>query len=325
MKALYFENKTLSVKDVAKPSPQKGESIIRVISAGICNTDIEIIKGYMGFTGIPGHEFVGVVESSDHDNLINRRVVGEINLPCHDCEYCNSGPANHCPNRSVLGIFNKDGAFAEYITLPSENLHIIPDDIPSEAATFIEPVAACFEIILQVDLKNKNVAVLGDGKLGILAARVLKDEGAKKLVLVGRHDKKLKLVHDDGIQTSLAGPFQKMISDPGEKFDIVVEATGRPDGFQLALDAVRPKGTIIQKTTIEGKPRIDLSKIVVDEITVIGSRCGPFEPAIEAISSGRVKVDDLITNTYPLVKGVEAFKEAAAPGSMKILLEVNKA
>jgi threonine dehydrogenase-like Zn-dependent dehydrogenase len=321
MKALAFDRAGLAWREVPTPQPGPGEALIKVELAGICRTDLEITAGYMSFAGVLGHEFVGRVVQAGDDRWTGKRVVGEINLNCGRCDYCRSGLGRHCPTRTVLGIAGKDGAFAEYLTLPLTNLHEVPAAMSSRTAVFTEPVAACYEILTQVELAGKKVAVMGDGKLGILAARVLAGEGTP-VILVGRHPEKLALARGPMIQTILWPDFAARVSRPEEKFDVVVEATGRPEGFAAALAAARSRGTIVQKTTVAAPVPVDLGRLVVDELTVIGSRCGPFPPALAALQAGRVRVEDLIAGEYPFARGVQALQAAARPGALKILINL---
>ncbi len=317
MRALYIEKGALRYS-VEYPSfrPESGEALIRVLSTGICNTDIEIIKGYMGFDGIPGHEFVGVVEECCEEGLIGKRVVGEINIGCGHCGYCRAGVKNHCPDRTVLGILNRDGAFADYLTLPVTNLHPLPDSITDEEAIFIEPLAAAFEIIEQLSVgPDEKVCVLGDGKLGLLIAQVLATTGCD-LVVAGRHRSKLAILDERGIGTTTVSDFNR-----GE-FDIVVECTGSPSGLERALQIVRPRGKVVLKTTVAERGAVDLNQVVINEISIIGSRCGPFPPAIEALERKSVAVNPLISRTFPLEEGVAALAYALQRGVLKVVLKM---
>lgn len=314
MRALCFDS-SLRVREVPAPEPGPGEALIRVTLAGICNTDIEIARGYMGFGGTLGHEFVGVVESCpSRPALVGRRVVGEINLGCGECPRCRRDLSRHCPHRSVLGILKKDGALAERVTLPIANLHEVPDDLPDEKAVFVEPLGAAFEILEQVRVEpGHRVAVLGDGKLGLLCAHVLAGAGCE-LWLAGKHPKKLAIAAAAGARVAAA-------TEPLEgDFDVVVEATGAEQGLERALSLVRPRGTVVLKSTFHGAPRVETSRVVIDEVSVVGSRCGPFAPAIRAMSRGRVDPTPLIDATYPLSDAVAAFEHAQKPGVLKVLI-----
>ncbi len=289
--------------DEAHPVPEPGpdEALVRVRLAGICNTDLEIARGYMGFRGVPGHEFVGEVDG--------RRVAGEINAACGACSWCARGLGRHCPNRTVLGILGRSGAFAEYLALPRRNLHPLPDSLDDEVAVFVEPTAAAFEVLEQVPLHLEDrVALLGDGKLALLIAQVLR--GRCRLKVFGKHPEKLTILRE--VETT--------IERPKGQFDVVVEATGSERGFQQALDLVRPRGTLVLKSTVAAGAQLNLAPVVVNEVTVVGSRCGPFGPAIEALASGAVDPRPLISATYPLERGLQAFQRAAAPGVLKVLL-----
>ncbi|MFQ5769221.1 MAG: alcohol dehydrogenase catalytic domain-containing protein, partial [bacterium] len=268
MKALYLKN-TLALQDIETPCPQKDEVLVKVSTAGICNTDLEIVKGYMGFEGVLGHEFVGIVEKAADSRWIGKRVCGEINYGCGNCKYCLSGLSRHCPNRRVLGILNQNGAFAEFVISPDKNLHEIPQTIPDTSAVFVEPLAAALEILEQVHIEpNQRVAIIGDGKLGLLICQVLKLTGCQ-LALIGKHSRKLALAKSWGIKT-----FELyQISDT--KFDIVVEASGAPSGFATAMQLILPRGTIVLKSTYHGKIDLNAAPIVIDEINIVGSRCGP--------------------------------------------------
>jgi len=304
-------------RDYPVPVPSPDEALIRVKYGGICRTDLEILKGYMDFQGIIGHEFVGVVEDCKKRDLIGKRVTGEINISCGKCNLCQRGLRNHCPERSVLGILNKDGTFAEYITLPVENLHIVPDSLSDEEAVFTEPLAAAFEILEQIHITRKDrVCVLGDGKLGLLIAQVLYLTGCD-LTVVGRHEEKLSILKTRGITSTLTPPGTNL-------FDIVVDATGSPEGLNLAMEMVRPRGIIVLKTTVARRDGIDLNRIVIDEITLIGSRCGPFRTALHALESRAVDVKSLISKIFPIDEGITALEYAGTPGVIKVLLRMTK-
>jgi threonine dehydrogenase-like Zn-dependent dehydrogenase len=315
MKALRFENGELHIKDAAIPR-RDGEALVRVLMAGICNTDLEIVRGYAGFSGTLGHEFVGFVEDSPDPSQIGLRVVGEINAGCGICELCLAGDPRHCAGRTVLGIHNRDGAFAEYLSLPPQNLLAVPDSVSDRQAVFTEPLAAAGELLDQVEIKAAHrVAVIGDGKLGQLIARVLATTECD-LVLVGKHADKLALASEIGIKTiELAA-----LRPPAARFDFVVEASGTPSGLELALNLVRPRGAIILKSTFHGATKLDTWRIVVDEIRVIGSRCGRFEPALALLETGAVDLEGLIADEFPLTDGVAAMRRAQSPGTLKVLL-----
>ncbi len=316
MRALIFGNKLHYQTDYPIPQPQHDEALIRVTQAGICNTDLEITKGYMGFQGVLGHEFVGVVERCNEKGLVGKRVVGEINLGCGACSYCQKQMQTHCPSRSVLGILNKDGVFAEYITLPVRNLHLVPDSISDEEAVLVEPLAAAFEITRQVDIKpHDKVCVLGDGKLGILVGQVLSITGCN-LVVAGNHKKKLSILQGRGIETKVRSTFKE------REFDLVIDCTGSPSGVETALKIVRPGGRIIIKTTIAKREIVDLNRVVVNELTLIGSRCGPFPPAIKAIETGEVDLYPLISSRFSLEDGIKAFKYAFRKDVLKVILKI---
>ncbi|RUR83331.1 alcohol dehydrogenase [Chlorogloeopsis fritschii PCC 6912] len=317
MKGLWLENKQLQLlSDIPIPEPPPGEALVRVLCAGICNTDLELTRGYYPFTGILGHEFVGIVEQGP-ENLVNQRVVGEINAVCGQCRFCRSGNSTHCENRTVLGIVNRHGAFADYLCLPVENLHIVPDRIPTEVATFTEPVAAALEIQQQLTLQpNHRVLVVGDGKLGQLVAQTVALSGCELLV-VGRHPEKLANLEARGIKTG----FADAVTD--KAFDVSVECTGDAQGFAIARRALRPRGTLVLKSTYAGNLSLDASSLVVDEITLIGSRCGPFPLALEVLAQGKVDVQPLIHARYSLSEGLAAFAHAQTKGVLKVLLEMH--
>ena len=295
------------------PDESNTRALIEVRLAGICATDLQILQGYMDFMGVPGHEFVGTVRAGPRD-LIGKRVVGEINFGCGDCDACRRDLSRHCPNRSVMGILRADGSFAEFVSVPAGNLHLVPENIADEEAVFTEPLAAAFEILAQIALDpGDEVLVLGDGKLGNLCAQALRLTGAKVTVL-GKHADKLALIKKAGVRTIQLRDWQ------ARQFDVVVEATGSASGLELALGAVRPRGTLVLKSTIAGHHRVSLAPIVINEIQVIGSRCGPFADALNALAEKRVSVTPLIEGVYSLNDGVAAISHAAKPGARKILI-----
>ncbi|MFM5900550.1 MAG: MDR/zinc-dependent alcohol dehydrogenase-like family protein [Dolichospermum sp.] len=316
MKGLWLENNQLQLRtDIPIPKPPEGEALVRVLCAGICNTDLELIKGYYPYNGIIGHEFVGVVEQGP-EHLISQRVVGEINAACGYCRFCRSGQPTHCENRTVLGIVNRNGAFAEYLSLPIENLHIVPENVSTAAATFTEPLAAALEIQQQITLcEDDRVLVVGDGKLGQLIAQTIALTGCDLLV-VGRHEDKLLNLAARGIKTALANTVKDRY------FDVSIDCTGNPEGFNTARRALRPRGTLILKSTYAGNLSLDASALVVDEITLIGSRCGPFVPALELLATEKVNVQSLIQGNYPLSLSLEAVEKAKTKGVLKVLLEM---
>jgi threonine dehydrogenase-like Zn-dependent dehydrogenase len=296
---------------------------------GICNTDLEIIRGYLGFMGVLGHEFVGVVEEiygeqarEQYSYLLGKRVVGEINAACYspDCTYCQHGMPTHCPGRTTLGIVNRDGAFADYVTLPVENLHIVPENVSDEEAVFVEPLAANFEILEQVHLKpTESVLILGDGKMGQLAAQVL-TLSACEVLMVGKHEEKLALAEKHGVQTYVLNDVHNFALENGRRVDMVVECTGSAQGLEMALRLVRARGVITLKSTVAEKSLTHLAPIVIDEIRIQGSRCGPFAPALRALSQKLVDVYPLISARYTLDEGLEAFKHAEQQGVLKVLM-----
>lgn len=304
-------------REYPKPVPGDGEVLVRVERAGICDTDLQIIRGYMGFHGVLGHEFVGVAQSGTYSG---RRVAAEINVSCARCELCQGGLSNHCPNRTVLGILGHDGAFADYIAVPERNLHVVPNEIGVDEAVFVEPLAAAFQIPRQVPLdKRTKSLVLGDGKLGNLVAQVLKAQGCQVL-LAGKYLEKLRIIERLGVGTELIGQLRRVRS-----YGVVVDCTGSPSGLQTALEFVRPRGTIVLKTTCAAATELNLAPIVIDEITVVGSRCGPFQTAIDALRTKRVEVAPLIQDVYRLTDAAAALDAASQPGGMTILLAVDEA
>ncbi len=317
MKALFLENKVLALKDVELPKTVAYQALVKVKMAGICNTDIELVKGYMNFSGILGHEFVGVVEESNQPELIGKRVCGEINFGCGQCDYCHRGLNRHCPNRSVLGILNQAGAFAEYVAIPTENLQIVPDSVPDKEAVFVEPIAAAFEILEQIKVEpGQQIAVIGDGKLGLLICQVLKLTCAE-LFLIGKHENKLEIARSFGINTI------NKSAEVSEKFDVVVEASGSSSGFATAMSLVRPRGTFVLKSTFAGNVEINAAPIVINEINIVGSRCGLFKPAIRALEQNLIQTSPLIDSIFPFKKALEAFKKAKLPGALKVLLQID--
>jgi threonine dehydrogenase-like Zn-dependent dehydrogenase len=307
----------------------RGEALVRVTCAGICNTDLEITRGYGGFTGIPGHEFVGVVVQSDSPDLVGKRVVGEINAGCGRCPDCRAGDSRHCPSRSVLGIKNREGAFAEFLSLPPENLIEVPDSISDAQAVFAEPLAAALHILDQVDITGSSrVAVIGDGKLAQLVVMALARTGCG-LTVVGKHHTKLDIASNSGAKVieipgteSAPNRFPDGMS-AAERFDVVVEASGSPTGLELALGLVRPMGILVLKSTHHGLATVDTSLIVVNEISVIGSRCGRLAGAIELLSKGLVDVQPLVSGCLPMNDWAAAFSKAASPNTLKIILDMS--
>jgi len=315
MLALRVQHKRLSLQEIPKLKPV-GEALVRVVLSGICNTDPEIARGYAGFNGTIGHEFVGIVEKSSDQNLIGRRVVGEINAGCGKCVLCRAGDSRHCPNRTVLGIVGRDGAHAEFLRLPTRNLFDLPRNISNEQGVFVEPLAAACGILERISLKSADhVAVIGDGKLGLLCAQVIALQKAST-TLIGKHKNKMSVVAKRGVETlSPARAARRK-----RQFDVVVEASGSPTGFAMALDLLRPRGTLVLKSTFHDITKIDAARIVVDEITILGSRCGRFKPAIDLLKKGSVDVEHLISEEYALSDGMTAMSRAAERGVMKVLL-----
>lgn len=321
MRAIEFNKEIVLHENYPIPEPEIGEALIKVDMAGICNTDLEIVKGYMGFTGILGHEFVGHVVkiNGDQQDLTGKRVVGEINCACKTCEYCRKELYTHCPNRSVLGIFNKNGCFADYITLPVNNLYEVPDSVTDEEAVFVEPVAAAFEILDQIQIKPEDkVLILGDGKLGLIISLVL-SQTAGDITLVGKHQEKLNKVKQQGIKTTLLNDLEIE-----KKYDVVVEATGSAGGFELALSLLKPRGTLVLKSTVADNKEINLAPVVVDEITIIGSRCGPFKPAVKALEKKVFDVKPLISGIYEFKNAKEAFNSNKCKNLLKVIIDFRK-
>jgi threonine dehydrogenase-like Zn-dependent dehydrogenase len=315
MRAIVLDDHVNVVTERPAPTPAAGEVLVRVIKAGVCETDLQLIKGYMGFRGVLGHEFVGVAESGP---FAGRRVVGEINCACWNCETCRKGLPTHCPNRTVLGILNHDGAFADVIAVPQRNLHVVPDTLSPDVAVFTEPVAAAFQIPVQITIGHKDrIAILGDGRLGNLCAQVLARLSDHVLV-IGKHPEKLAILASMGIATTL-------LSDSLEEraFDIVVDCTGSESGLPTALKLVRPRGTIVLKTTVAGQQTLAWAPFVIDEVTLVGSRCGPFDQALVALEQGHVQVQPLISDRFDLSRGLDALARAQTKGILKVLLDVS--
>lgn len=319
MRALRVKNAEVTLADIPRPESDT-ESLVRVLRSSICNTDLEIVRGYAGFSGTIGHEFVGIVEAaSDRPDLIGKRVVGEINVGCGVCQLCLSGDSRHCPQRTVLGIHSRDGCHAEFLTLPSGNLLEVPDSVSDNEAVFVEPLAAAYGITEQVEITpDTQLAVIGDGKLGILCAMSL---GLKSnnVALIGRHRSKLAIAESANIEGVLAADAAKRSG----MFDVVVEASGSESGFETALDLVKPRGKIVLKSTFHGTPTWHASRVVVDEITVVGSRCGRFAPALELLAGKKIRVDNLISEQFDLADGISAIDRASQKGVLKVLLKIN--
>ena len=320
MLAVHLESGRVQVRNQALPRVPDEFARIRLLAAGICSTDLELQRGYYGFSGTPGHEFVGEVvsvsgTSADESRWIGKRVVGEINLACGHCDWCRRGLGRHCPARTVLGIIKHPGAFREFLTRPIRNLHRVPASIPSEHAVFIEPVAAACEILDQVKIpKGGRVAVLGDGKLGLLVSQVLQAHGAH-VHLFGRHRDKMRLVEPSGVTTELTPKKLPIAAWP-----FVVDATGSSEGLRAAVSMCVPRGTVVMKSTVHGLVSIDTAPAIVNEITLVGSRCGRFEAAIPLLSSDRVNVGSMISDEFPLDRAPQAFACAAKKGVLKVLL-----
>jgi threonine dehydrogenase-like Zn-dependent dehydrogenase len=316
MRALTL-NDGVELRNIDAPSRERHEALVQVRLAGVCATDLELARGYMGFRGVLGHEFVGEVVASPNARWIGRRVVGEINVGCGSCARCKAGLSRHCDTRSVLGIKAKDGCFAEYLTLPLDNLIEVPAQVPDEMAVFTEPLAAAFEILEQVHIgPNSRALVLGDGRLGLLCAMVLAHIGCDTHML-GRHEAKLAIARAHGVRT-FALP-----DGPLHTYGVVVEATGNPEGLARAIELTEPRGTLVLKTTQRESPALDLNQVVIREISLVGSRCGPFGPALRAMASGRIDPRPLIHERFDLEEGVRALARAGEPGVLKVLLQMS--
>jgi len=312
--AVHLDQGTVSIREIPRPERPAGFALLRLLVGGICNTDLELQRGYYGFSGTPGHEFVARVEEADTPSLVGCRVVGEINLACHACEWCSRDLGRHCPHRTVLGIVRHPGAFQEFFTLPESNLHVLPDGIPMERAVFTEPLAAACEILDQVTIPaGETVAVLGDGKLGLLIAMVLNAHGLR-VRQFGRHAEKLRIAASVGVEIEVGGAL------PVAAFQWVVDATGSPEGLRAAAAMVRPRGTIILKSTVHGMVPVDTAPLIVNEITLVGSRCGRFEAALPLLEHPGIRLEEMVSARYPLREAPAAFARAAA-GTLKVLLE----
>lgn len=317
MRALVFDGQLRFEPRHREPPVEQGDCLLRVQQAGICGTDLEIVKGYLGFRGVLGHEFVAVVEQAPEKSLLGTRVVGEINVACARCDLCMSGLRTHCRHRSVVGILNHDGAFADLLRLPACNLHVLPDAVDDDHAVFVEPLAAAFQVLKQVSIDaRKWVTVLGDGRLGLLCAQVLRNAGCPVRV-IGKHPDKLALCEKWQIRHRPLGEIT-----PRHDQDVVVDCTGSADGFELALQMVRPRGTIVLKSTVAKGKQTNLAPLVIDEVTVVGSRCGPFREAIHALAAREVDVLSLIQRRMKLEQGAAAMELASQPGMLKVLLRV---
>jgi threonine dehydrogenase-like Zn-dependent dehydrogenase len=315
MRAIVLDNQVNVTTERPAPAPAAGEVLVRVIRAGVCETDLQLIKGYMGFRGVLGHEFVGVAESGP---LAGRRVVGEINCACWSCATCRMGLPTHCPNRTVLGILNHDGAFADLIAVPQRNLHEVPDTLSDDVAVFTEPVAAAFQIPSQIAIRRTDrIVILGDGRLGNLCAQVLA-RLSDHLLVVGKHPEKLAILAAMGVATALlSGQLDE------RAWDIVVDCTGSESGLPAALKLVRPRGTIVLKTTVAGQQTLAWAPFVIDEVMLVGSRCGPFDTALAALDQGHVQVQPLISDRFDLSRGLDALARAQTKGILKVLLDVS--
>lgn len=316
MRAVVVHAGKVALRDVPQPIPAEGEVLIQIRLAGICSTDLEIIRGYADCSGTIGHEFVGTVTGGSA-KLSGKRVVGEINCVCGKCDMCSSGLSFHCRRRTVLGIQGRPGCFAEFITLPEKNCLIVPDTVTDEEAVFTEPLAAAFQVLRQTKIeKRTQVAVIGTGRLGILVAQVLATTGCK-LIAIGRNERTLALLDRRGIRTAMVGDTQLK-----QDFDLAVDCTGHPDGLSIAMGMVRPRGTILMKTTCKADHAVDLTPIVVNEITLLGNRCGPFNEALSALARKAVDVSSLVTRTMPIAEAIAALGLAEQADQIKVLLKV---
>ena len=324
MQAVWFQEGKVTLVEQPTPRPGAGEALLRVRCAGICNTDLELLAGYYGFAGVPGHELVAeVVQAPEAPELVGRRVVADINLGCGECPRCRAGDPRHCPRRRVVGIKDHPGAFAEYLCLPAGNLHPVPEGLADRRAVFCEPLAAALEVGQQVHLTGRTrLLVLGDGKLGLLAALGLR-HWCPGLVLAGRHPDKLAVAQAQGVRAVPAGDDpRELLQRLGGPFQVVVEATGRPEGLSWALELVQPEGTVVAKTTSHQPSRLDLARLVVNEVNLLGSRCGDMALALHFLAEGLVDPTPLIEATYPLARFPEALERARRPGARKVIVEM---
>lgn len=321
MKALVYDNELKLDKNYPNPTVKDDEVLIKTSMVGICNTDYEITQGYMGYKGVIGHEFVGVVcevGKNVDKNLLNKRVVGEINCACNDCSWCHQGLQRHCPNRSTLGIWQKDGCFSEYFTLPKENVIEISDNIDDTTATFTEPLAAAYEILEQVHIKpDAKVAILGDGKLGLCISLVFSALNID-YIHIGKHEEKLAISKNLGAKTMLLSEIKE---EDKKSFDVVVEATGSTGGFETSASLVKPRGTLVLKSTIVAREGLNLASIVVDEVNIVGSRCGQFRPILRLLEKGKIDVKPLVSAVYGVDEFEKAFEENSKRGSLKVLVK----
>lgn len=317
MRALFFDG-TLRLGKIDTPAAGHGESLIRVILAGICMTDMEIVRGYMNFHGVLGHEFVGVVEHSQDSSLVGKRVVGDINVGCGKCDLCLGGLERHCNSRSVLGIVSRNGAFADYLTLPDSNLHVVPDNVSDQAAVFVEPLAAALEILEQIHVQPQTrVLIIGDGRLGLLICMILRLTGCS-ITVIGKHANKLEMFRRYSVSTVLLNDSTKI----DQKFDLVVEASGNPSGWDTAVRFVKPRGIIVLKSTYHENLSFNPASLVINEISVIGSRCGQFDPALRILQSGLVDPLPLVSQIYSMSDSVRAFEEAGSSEAFKIIIKM---
>lgn len=319
MKAIHLDSNGLHYQPShPEPTPREGEVLVRVLEAGICETDLQLAQGYMNFSGVLGHEFVGIAQSGQH---AGQRVVGEINCNCQNCPTCRAGRPTHCPNRTVIGIDRHDGAFAELVAIPEHNLHRVPDQVSDDQAVLVEPLAAAFQILDQIEIQvSDRIAILGDGRLGYLVAQVL-TQVSDRITVFGKHGVKLlRFGHRD--ITTVQVPSTDTRELPASEFDIVVDCTGSASGLPMALHLVRPRGTVVMKTTVAEPHHLSLAAIVIDEIHLVGSRCGPFDKAIDALVDDKIDVSDLITDRFALDQVDAAMEAARNANSFKVVFEI---